>query len=292
MKLGLGTAQFGLDYGITNARGRVPEAEVRDILACALSAGVDTIDTAALYGDAEAVLGRTLPKQTPFRIVTKSVKADTPGSGSFADKVEAGMTKSLRDLGVERLYGFLFHRPGDLLSDDGKAAWQRAERMRDKGLVDRIGVSITDFDVGADVARRFPVELVQLPLNILDQRALKTGLAEELKTKGVEIHARSPFLQGVLAGQLRGLPVFLNRIREHLEKLESALGAEGLTLKQAALGYVMGLDSIDRVIVGLTGKDDLVELLSPAAAPNRIEVDLRSWAIDDAATIDPSRWQK
>ena len=54
---GLGTVQFGFDYVLPTAPGRTPAGEVRAILP-ALQPGIDTLDTAALYGAAESVLAR------------------------------------------------------------------------------------------------------------------------------------------------------------------------------------------------------------------------------------------
>jgi len=290
VKLALGTAQFGLDYGITNTRGRVPEDEVAAILKRAIAAGIDTIDTAALYGEAEAVLGRTIPKGAPFRIVTKSVKADTPGKGSFADRVEAELRMSLDTLKIDRLHGFLFHRAADLLSEEGRAAWRRVETLRDQGVIGRVGISITDFEIGNAVLRDFPAQLVQLPLNIVDQRGLRTGLIDRLKNRGVEIHARSPFLQGLLAIAPANMPDHLASLRRHVERMTKPVVAMGLSLKEAALGFVLGVGMIDRVVVGVASRaefDDLVAL-SRVAVPR--DVDFAAWAIEDPAIVDPSRW--
>lgn len=68
-KLVLGTAQFGLNYGISNTCGKVSESEVIKILDKAGSAGVFMLDTAASYGDSEAILGRV--GVSDFEIVTK-----------------------------------------------------------------------------------------------------------------------------------------------------------------------------------------------------------------------------
>ena len=56
----LGTAQFGLDYGIANARGKVSFDEVGQILRCALENGIVTLDTAGAYGDSEQMVGAFL----------------------------------------------------------------------------------------------------------------------------------------------------------------------------------------------------------------------------------------
>lgn len=69
MKLALGTAQFGLNYGIANKTGRVPPNEVRKILAEAARRGMDVLDTAIAYGESESMLGEIgVPN---WRVVSK-----------------------------------------------------------------------------------------------------------------------------------------------------------------------------------------------------------------------------
>ena len=74
-KLGLGTVQFGLNYGISNNEGITPEEEIENILSYAWSANINTIDTASAYGVSEEVLGRNM--KNDFRIVTKFLSAES-----------------------------------------------------------------------------------------------------------------------------------------------------------------------------------------------------------------------
>jgi len=73
MKLGLGTVQFGQAYGVSNRTGQVSSDDVRTILDRAAAAGIRVLDTAANYGEAEAVLAGQ--NTQPFRIVTKTASA-------------------------------------------------------------------------------------------------------------------------------------------------------------------------------------------------------------------------
>ena len=51
----LGTAQFGLPYGVTNPAGIVSERDVRSILTIASNTDVQWLDTAQAYGSSEEV---------------------------------------------------------------------------------------------------------------------------------------------------------------------------------------------------------------------------------------------
>ena len=72
VRLGLGSAQFGLDYGVTNLRGQTTPADVAELLRIAGHAGVRVIDTAPAYGSSEETIGACLPSEHHFRIVTKT----------------------------------------------------------------------------------------------------------------------------------------------------------------------------------------------------------------------------
>ena len=57
MKIALGTAQFGLNYGIANMQGQLTRDEGERVIALALSHGINTLDTAIAYGESECLLG-------------------------------------------------------------------------------------------------------------------------------------------------------------------------------------------------------------------------------------------
>lgn len=51
----LGTAQFGLNYGINNKNGQLPIEQLLDVLELAWDNGIREIDTAQDYGNSEQV---------------------------------------------------------------------------------------------------------------------------------------------------------------------------------------------------------------------------------------------
>ncbi|HXI60358.1 MAG TPA: aldo/keto reductase, partial [Polyangia bacterium] len=142
MKLGLGTAQFGLDYGIANAVGKTPLEEVRRILSEAERAGVRLVDTACLYGDSEEALGRSLPAKHEFRIVTKTPKFPAGFGATEARTLQETFAGSLQKLGVPRVYALLAHQADDLLGADGDRFMDALLALKDRGLVAKVGASV------------------------------------------------------------------------------------------------------------------------------------------------------
>lgn len=292
MKLGLGTVQFGLDYGISNQAGRTPPEEVRNILQVAIASGIRVLDTAALYGTSEEVLGQSLPSDPAFDIVTKTpVFASDCISFDDARLLEETLHQSLSKLRQPGVYGLLMHNADNLLAENGELLMAKMLDLKRCGLVKKIGASVYAGDQIDRLLQRYPLDLVQLPVNVLDQRLLAGGQLARLKRAGVEIHARSAFLQGLLLMEPDSLPLYFESARAHLKGYHAYLREHGISPLQAALGFVVGLNEVDVVLCGINNRQQLDELIAVAQPLTDFDR-LMDFAIDDPAILDPSRWQK
>lgn len=135
--------------------------------------------------------------------------------------------------------------------------WTVMQKLKEAGVVSYIGASVYDGYQIDSILKRFTPDMIQLPVNILDQRLVKTGYIEKLKSRGVEVHARSIFLQGLLLMPLEKVPAYFDPIRPHLRRFREAATEQGMTPVQAALAYVRDLPGIDRVVIGVTSRDEL-----------------------------------
>ncbi len=283
--LGLGTAQFGMDYGITNAGGRTAESEVARILQFAWDAGCRVLDTAAAYGESEAVLGRFLDDARPFRIVTKTPVGIGNGGASTIAQTFSDHLARLRCRGV---YGLLVHRASDLLGPFGAERYRELCALRDAGRVERIGASIYD---GAEIdalLERFDLDLVQVPVNVFDQRLLASGRLARLKERGIEVHARSAFLQGALLLKPDELPGFLRPLAGPLRDFRRAAEAQRMSPLEAALSFVKNLAAVDVVIVGVTHLPELEQVVAAFATTQGFAG--ASLACADTRLVNPSLW--
>jgi aryl-alcohol dehydrogenase-like predicted oxidoreductase len=285
-KLGLGTVQFGLDYGISNAGGKTAPDEVRRILAAAAGDGLRVLDTASLYGESEEVLGGCWPARHDFRVVTKTPRLTGPDAPELLERT---LARSLKRLGLDAVYGLLVHHADDLLSPRGAPLVRRLETVRDRGLAQRIGFSCYSAAEIDAVLQLFTPDLVQLPLNVFDQRLLASGHMEKLKERGVEIHARSVFLQGLLLMAPEVLPPYFEPLKQHLAGYRRALAEASLTPLEAALGFATGLDQVDAVLVGVNNLSQLQEISGNACC---IESSFfADFSIADAEILTPSNWR-
>ncbi len=292
MQLGLGSVQFGLDYGIANPAGKTAPTEVAAILALAAENGITVLDTAAAYGNSETVLGRAMPPGPNFRIVSKTRNFGPSAVGQdAAAALRADFNKSLERLGVERLYGLLLHHCDDLFLPGGERLLAAMVALKEGGLVEKIGVSVYQRRQIEEVMAGSPIDLLQIPVNVLDQRLTADDLLASISAAGVEIHARSAFLQGLLLMPPEKVADYFAPIRPLLHNYRTAITASGMTAVQAALAFVRRNQAVDHVLVGVTSRPELMEILTAFEGPTFADFDFSPFAVDDARMVDPSQWQ-
>ena len=285
-KMGLGSVQWGSAYGVANAAGVVPSAtEVGGMLGAAHEAGITLLDTAWSYGNAEFVIGQHAAAVRGWQIITKA-----------PDAAELGLTEafdqSLQRMHRENVHGLLLHDADGLLTPDGRRLWSALQAIRARGLAMKIGVSVYDPHQLERILDAYPIDIVQLPFNLFDQRFLRAGLLDRLRCDGIEVHTRSAFLQGVLLMPLARLPQGLSGLRGHHQNLQRALEKSGATPLAASLRFCLEQPQIDRVIVGCESRDQLDAILKVAAMPDMRLAGAEMFAVDDEALIDPRRWAR
>ncbi|WP_429080678.1 aldo/keto reductase [Aeromonas bivalvium] len=279
MRLALGTVQFGLDYGISNHAGEVADAELGAILTLARKLGMDTLDTAQAYGKAEARLG--VCNTTDFRVITKlSPNIDA------ADLV-VSLESSLQRLARPSVEGLLLHRS----QDASPALFERLADLQHQGKVGKVGVSVySPEELTRWLEQDYPLELVQLPANLLDQRFLRAGWLDRLQAMGCEIHVRSLFLQGLLLMQPALRPAYFDAFREPLARLD--VWQPHRSPLHKALALIPALPQVSRFVVGVCHAHELAAIASTYAHLNPChDDDLATLACDEPALINPAMWR-
>jgi aryl-alcohol dehydrogenase-like predicted oxidoreductase len=282
----LGTAQFGAAYGITNAAGRIGDDAVTDILRVADRHAIGIFDTSPGYGDAQTRLGALAVAPAP-RYVSKFALPDDARSAPSAEQLYG---ESRRTLGVDVLHGMLFHRVGDLRDPRADEGWRILRAARDAGEITRIGASVYDADDLAVAVERFPdLDLLQIPGSIVDRRLLDAPLVAELHARGVEIHVRSAYLQGLLLADPGALPAHAAPLVPVIEGLRAEADRRGTDLIALALGYLREHPLADGVLVGATTPDELEAAARAWAMSVDGVADIPDPGLDDAV-LDPRRW--
>ena len=281
-KLIIGTAQFGLSYGINNTTGKVPPEEVRNILTLAKEKGITKLDTSYAYGDSEIVLGSTL-KNDNFKIISKFLSADTLPVTIF--------NESLQRLNAGKLYGYLIHHFNNFKENHN--IWSDIEKLKNKGLIDKIGFSIyRPDDLGYLFDHNIIFDLIQFPYNILD-RSFAPYL-EELKNRNIEIHTRSVFLQGLFFMKKENFPEKLLPLWPYIEQINIFCRDNGIIIEELALNGVVHQPDIDGVIIGIDNSEQLSRNINSVwkNCPSEIESFINSIHVKESELLNPVNWNK
>lgn len=283
----LGTVQFGLNYGITNSAGEIPDQVVQQMLAFAEQHNIRIFDTAADYGNSQYRLGQLAPIGSSSRYVTKF---SLPADGSMPTQ-ENIFTESMKLLRVQELHGVLFHKLEDLRDPRLGKTLEILREGRDAGILSRIGVSIynrADLDLALEV---FPdLDLLQIPANVLDMTLLESDEVHLLKSRGVEIHVRSVFLQGLLLASPSQLSDFFEPLKPALIKLQNVGAETGKSVLELVLAKIRHHTSVDAVLVGATTVGELAEITSAWESAREFK-DFELPAVPQDI-LDPRIWPK
>lgn len=286
-ELGLGTVQWGMRYGIANSGYRTTALDVSEILNLARHYGIRILDTAAQYGNAESVLG--CEELDEFLVVTKTPRFNQSMiSSSDSEHLVASFRTSLERLSCKQIFGLLIHNADDLLSPGAELLVRSMKELKDQGLIKKIGVSVYDGKQLDAVLRLFYPDIVQLPLSVLDQRLLISGHVSRLKEAGIQIHARSVFLQGLLLMPIEKIPPFFSPIQKDLLRWRQAVDEQCMSPSQASLSFVRDCPGVDVVLVGV----ETVRQFESCVADFRIEnsFDAAGFSLNDSRYLNPVNW--
>jgi aryl-alcohol dehydrogenase-like predicted oxidoreductase len=285
MKIAIGTAQFGMKYGISNVGGKVSQESCKEIIKYAASVGINTIDTAMTYGDSEAVLGNIGVKA--FKVITK-----LPEVPEYIVDVEGWVIKSVKDsisrLGVECVYGLLLHRPSQLLEPKGYKIITALKLLKDMGLVKNLGISVSspnEFEALFDI---YNFDIAQCPFNLVDRRLINSGWLKKLSTAGVEIHIRSSFLQGLLLIPRESIPSKFRAWNILWDTWDSWMDINKMLPLDTCISYVLSFPEITRVVVGVETQSQLSDIIRAA---NRTTINsYPNISSDMTDLINPANW--
>ena len=244
-KICLGSANFGKRYGYKNSK--IKEKEFSKIFKYANSRNIKYIDTAFNYSNSQKIIGKNASN---FKIITKIPKI--PNSISNPQNwIETIILKSLNDLKTKKLYAVLFHYPPyQIEKQKFFQIVKYLENLRKKKIINKIGISAYNV---SEIKRSFLLykfQIIQFQANILDQKILRNSFIKILKKRGVEIHVRSIFLQGMLLSDITRIPKKFKYLRRILTLFDSWVKKKKISKLSACLNFILSFSMIDKIVLG------------------------------------------
>jgi aryl-alcohol dehydrogenase-like predicted oxidoreductase len=288
-KLILGTVQFGLHYGINNQLGQPPKSEIFSLLNKAYEHGIRSLDTASSYGDSEKNIGEYLAenakenRKVNFKVITKlDLKSNS---------WRTSLQNSLNLLGLEKIDTLLFHSFQDY---ENNIELFEKEILREKGtLFNKVGVSVYENSELLALSNMDNIDVIQCPFNLLDNHTVKGQLLDGLNKKGIEVHTRSCFLQGLFFKPIANLPSYLLPLATYLQTINRISKENKIEVGHLAVQYALSKPYIAGVLFGV---DSIAQLMKNIAwAEQLIDTDILAQIdqieIIDKALLNPSKWK-
>ncbi len=281
MKLVIGSAQIGMNYGLFNDK-KIISKEFKKIEKLVLKSKINFIDTATSYGDSEKIIGNSKLKN--LHIITK---IRLPNKKYISNWALKEISKSLCKLKIKKIYGVLIHNYKDLLGKYGKNYLLSLQELKRKKIIKKIGISVYDSKEIKKIWKFWKPDIIQVPFNPLDNRILDSGWIDILKKFKVKIFIRSVFLQGLLINK----DSFFRINKKHkilLNKFKNWCYQNNVPLVEGCLHFVRQFKKIDYLVVGFNNYNQLKEIID-VFKKKKIIVP-RNFSTNKIALIDPRKW--
>jgi len=294
-KIGLGTVQFGMDYGFTRAKS---QKEVDEILERCITLGVNFLDTAREYGDSERKIGDFIRRHPNANFViatkiSKITKEVSKNKKELADYVLKSVKTSQKLLNTDRIDLLQLHQI-DKFVVDNEYFWETVSDIKEKKFFYLFGVSVYDTETTENLINKYLdlIDFIQIPYNVFDQRFF--CLFSLLEQKGIGIISRSTFLKGIIPAEFDKIPDELNKIKPYKEKLCAISQKAGLTVEELALLFVVSSKFIQATLVGVNSVEELetnIKVLENQPLLEKVYSEINELRVEDHFLIDPRYWR-
>lgn len=262
-KLTIGTVQLGMDYGISNKEGKPSTDESISILNYAYNNNIKSFDTAPVYGDSEFILGNWLneKKNKDILISSKipSLKKQNISKLNLEKEIRINLKNSMNKLNTNNIEYYLIHDFDDVYYY-GKDIFNILKKLKEEGLINNYGCSIYDLKE-LEYLSGFSIGAIQIPGSIFNQSIVESNLLEDLKKNGVNVFARSAFVQGLIFMEDEEIPKELEGIKLYLNTLRKIIKRKNMTIAEVAFNYIRNHKNVDSVVFGVNSITQLEEII-------------------------------
>lgn len=297
MKLCLGTVQFGLDYGVFNTPKKDPEYCI-NCLDYATQNGIDAIDTATAYGDAERIVGEFLSRKTINRdrlfISTKHLPniLDDYKKEDYVKVIRENLQNSLSTLNTDYVDAYYFHSSRYAFQPE---LLEAISVMQKEGLAKKVGVSVYYPDEAMACFNNSNINCIQAPYSIFDHRMKESGVFITGSDSGFDMDVRTIFVKGLIRLKDDEIPEHLIKAKPILANLDKVCEETGYSRIELAMGYVKREKTINHLVFGIRSLEQLKEDITSFAKniPDSLfdEIDDQFSGIS-ANLVIPSLWVK
>jgi aryl-alcohol dehydrogenase-like predicted oxidoreductase len=281
LNLALGSAQFGMKYGITNLHGELSEDSVHEILDVAFQRGLTHVDTSLNYGNSMDRLKKYLKTKSNVSVRITS-KFSLLGN---LNQIYAELENFLRTCGLDSYASILIHDPWSEVRSE-KHLKEFLEKIVKNGISQKIGCSAYSMSDYQKMNVIYPMEVIQCPVNPFQTHFLDGG---DLNGK-IIIHARSLFLQGLLLSDR--IPEKLSRLQPFLNEYKNILKKHAMSPLEGLFQWASAQKRVSQWVIGVTDVSELNEILDARDQVSLYPKDIDFSPLDqyDDTLFNPMNW--
>lgn len=284
-KIIIGTAQFGLKYGIGNSNEKVAAKSIEKILSFANKNGIDTLDTAPSYGDAEKILGRI--GVSNWKVQTK-IKIDKNNESKISENIKNQIETSMNNLRISNFYSLLLHDENQLINEDKFEVYDCLLNLKKNGYINNFGVSFYNPDRLIETSKNFKFDFAQVPINVFDVRFL--SYLDQFHSRIKSFQARSIFLQGLLLLDKLERPIKFKKWDSNFCKFEEWNVKNKISPLESCINFINNINKVENIIFGIRNDIELSEILDIFRRDS--DKFTKECFVDDQDLINPINWDR
>ena len=259
MKIIIGTANFGNKYGLSYKKNISSRKELKNLFKTSIRNKINLLDTSINYNHKKEIYDPNIFRK--FHIISKISFTEKEKKNKEIDEIFLKKIFEIRKrYKIKNFYGILFHNVDDLAFFDKDKLKRKIEYLKKEKICSKFGASVYEpLDLKKVLVRLKP-EIIQLPLNILDDRFFKSGWIKKLKSMNVEIHARSLFLQSLLLIDYKEILKNFYNINI-LRKFENHRKLKKISKLDMCINHIKNFKQISHIVVGVQNSSQLKTII-------------------------------
>jgi aryl-alcohol dehydrogenase-like predicted oxidoreductase len=286
-KIILGTASLSSKYGLYNKKKFISKNQIKKIFNTSLKKKIFFIDTALNYGNNEQILSNYINNR--YSVITKipKIKNNTKNIEKY---YTALIKESLIKNKIKKFYSVLLHSPEQLLSKNGEKIYNTLLKIKKLNLTKKIGISVYSLNSTLKILKKFNLDTIQIPLNILNQDFCNNYFIKLIKRKKIEIHARSIFLQGVLLDNKAYKKKKFRKYYKIFNKIEKVKKDNKISDLELNINFCLKHKWVKKIIIGFNTDAHLKEILKTKIIKN---LNYKGLPKNISQSLyDPRKWNK
>lgn len=258
-KIILGSAQLIKNYGISNSKATTKQNFFKLLDNC-VKRGIKIIDTSDSYENAQEIIGKY--KKCKFEIITKYYFKNKMNKKYYEKIIKKNLSNTKAAIGFHTLHAVLIHNIHQIDKNSLSLISNLLVQMKKKRLINKIGISIYNQEDLQKITNLKLIDILQVPINVLDRTFTKKKFLNKIKLHNIELHGRSIFLQGLLLMKPIQIKKRIKLPNYNIFKKWHSYTKKSLENKiLTCLSFVLKIRQLDYCVIGFNSSNQLDKLM-------------------------------